>query len=65
MIEPEVLSDIVINEMLPMLASQPQGVSVNYICRYLGTLVHARYAMKCKTEGGVIDKVFFPFYRDR
>ena len=57
LVEPKVLSDIVINEVLPILSSQPQGVSVNYICRHLGGLIHARYAMRCKIEGGVIEKV--------
>eukprot|EP00794_Sanderia_malayensis_P016234 gene16234-17872_t len=57
LVEPEKLSEIVINDVVPILCSQPQGVSVNYICRYLGALVHASYAMKCKKEAGVIAKV--------
>ena len=30
---------------------------MNYICRHLGGLIHSRYAMRCKIEGGAIDKV--------
>ena len=52
------MADIVVNDIMPILCSQPQGVSVNYICRYLGGLIHASYSMKCKTEAGVVDKVF-------
>ena len=57
LLEPEKLADLVIKDILPILCSQPQGVSVNYICRYLGGLIHGCYSMKCKTEAGVIEKV--------
>ena len=57
LIEPEKLSEIVIKDIVPILCAQPQGVSVNYICRYLGGLIHGSYSMKFKEEAGVIKKV--------
>eukprot|EP00795_Rhopilema_esculentum_P010397 gene10397-19094_t len=57
LLDPKDLSEIVVNEILPILCSQPQGVSVNFICRHLGGLIHSRYAMKCKIEAGVVEKV--------
>ena len=56
-LSPEELADIIIEEIVPVICAQPQGVPVNFICRKLGLLIYNRFASKYKGESGVAEKV--------
>jgi len=61
-LSPEELADVIIEEIVPAVCAQPQGVPVNYICRRLGHLIFNRFASKYKDDSGVADKVALLIY---
>lgn len=59
---PEELTEVVFEDILPIICTQPQGVPVNFICRRLGHLIYNRFAAKFKGEKGVSEKVSVFFF---
>ncbi|XP_066920976.1 DNA-directed RNA polymerase, mitochondrial-like [Clytia hemisphaerica] len=53
----EEIADIIIEEIVPVICGQPQGIPVNFICRKLGHLIYNRFTSKYKGEAGVSEKV--------
>lgn len=53
----EEIADIVFKDIVPLIASQQQGLSVSFICRLLGRMMYNRYCMTFKHEKGVVEKV--------
>ena len=54
---PDELSDIVFESIIPVIASQPQGIPVGYICRILGEMIYTRFCLKFQERNGVVEKV--------
>lgn len=54
---PDELADILFDNIVPLICSQPQGIPVNFICRRLGRMIYSRFCAKFKNDNGVVEKV--------